>query len=329
MLSLLEHRWGFAPWVLTVAFAVYALGLLAALLVTGSLSDYVGRRPVMLGALALELIAMVMFAMAPNIGWVIAARIMQGVATGAATSAFTAAVLEQAPPQHQRIDIVVGAVAPAGGLGLGASMAGMAIQINSHANEIIFTALGVAMALGMVTIALSTETVLTRPGAVASLRPRVSVPVRAGREFAAAVPVLAAAWRLLGLFMGLVPSIVRGVFDIDSGLVGGATTFVEPAAAAIAGVWLGQLAPRRATILGAAAVAAGSPLIVVAVLTANLPAMVIGGVIGGVGFGASFSGALRLMAPAGRAASAGGSVRRGVPGGLLIVRRSRHPGRAC
>ncbi len=297
MLSLLEHRWGFAPWVLTVAFAVYALGLLAALLVTGSLSDYVGRRPVMLGALALELIAMVMFAMAPNIGWVIAARILQGVATGAATSAFTAAVLEQAPPQHQRIGIVVGAVAPAGGLGLGALMAGMAIQITSHANEIIFTALGVAMALGMVTIALSTETVSTRPGAVASLRPRVSVPVRAGREFAAAVPVLAAAWLLLGLFMGLVPSIVRGVFGIDSGLVGGATTFVEPAAAAIAGVWLGQLAPRRATILGAAAVAAGASLIVVAVLTANLPAMVIGGVIGGVGFGASFSGALRSVAP--------------------------------
>jgi MFS family permease len=83
--------------VLTIAFAVYALGLLAALLVTGSLSDYVGRRPVMLGALALELVAMVMFAMAPKIGWVIATRILQGVATGAATSAFTAAVVEQAP----------------------------------------------------------------------------------------------------------------------------------------------------------------------------------------------------------------------------------------
>ena len=62
---------------------------------------------------------------------------------------------------------------------------------------------------------------------------------------------------------------MRGVFGIDSGLVGGATTFVEPAAAAITGVWLGQLAPRRATILGAAAVAAGASLIVVAVLTAN------------------------------------------------------------
>ena len=97
MLSLLEQRWGFAPWVLTVAFAAYAIGLLAALLVTGSLSDYVGRRPVPLGALALELAAMVMFALAPNISWVIAARVLQGVATGAASSAFTAAIVEQAP----------------------------------------------------------------------------------------------------------------------------------------------------------------------------------------------------------------------------------------
>ena len=97
--------------------------------------------------------------------------------------------------------------------------------------------------------------------------------------------------------MGLAPSIVRGVFGIDSGLVGGATTFVEPAAAAIAGVWLGRLAPRRTAILGAAAVAAGASVIVGGVLTASLPTMVIGGVIGGVGFGASFSGGLRSVAP--------------------------------
>jgi MFS family permease len=115
MLSLLEQRWGFAPWVLTVAFAAYAIGLLAALLVTGSLSDYVGRRPVLLGALALELAAMVMFALAPNISWVIAARVLQGVAAGAASSAFTAAIVEQAPHRHQRIGTIVGAVArPAG-----------------------------------------------------------------------------------------------------------------------------------------------------------------------------------------------------------------------
>jgi hypothetical protein len=124
----------------------------------------------------------------------------------------------------------------------------------------------------------------------------VSVPVRAGREFAAAVPVLAAAWLLLGLFMGLAPTIVRGVFGINSGLVSGATTFVEPAAAAIAGVArpAGAEAHHAPGNRGGRC---GASVIVVAVLTASLLAMVIGGVIGGVGFGASFSGALRSVAP--------------------------------
>src|SRR3954463_10683209 len=73
LLVLFEHEWGFAPWVLTIAFAAYALGLLAALLVAGSLSDHIGRRPVLVGALVVEFGAMIMFVFAPNIGWVIAA----------------------------------------------------------------------------------------------------------------------------------------------------------------------------------------------------------------------------------------------------------------
>src|SRR3954471_10341623 len=94
LLVLFEREWGFAPWVLTVAFAAYAFGLLASLVAVGSLSDHIGRRPVLIGALIVELGAMLMFVFAPGIGWVIAARVVQGVATGAASSAFSAALVE-------------------------------------------------------------------------------------------------------------------------------------------------------------------------------------------------------------------------------------------
>jgi len=46
---------------LTVIFAAYVLSLLAALLTVGSLSDYIGRRPSILAALSLNVVAMVMF----------------------------------------------------------------------------------------------------------------------------------------------------------------------------------------------------------------------------------------------------------------------------
>src|ERR1700712_3645254 len=94
---LYQQQWGFQPWLLTVAFAIYAVTLLITLLIAGSLSDHIGRRPVLIGALALQIVAMLVFLFAPDIGWIIGARSVQGVATGAAMSTFTAALLELAP----------------------------------------------------------------------------------------------------------------------------------------------------------------------------------------------------------------------------------------
>src|ERR1700709_456763 len=68
-----QQEWGFPAGLLTIAFAAYAFGLVLALVIAGSLSDFLGRRPVLIGALTLELASMIMFLLASNIGWIIAA----------------------------------------------------------------------------------------------------------------------------------------------------------------------------------------------------------------------------------------------------------------
>ncbi|WP_432992840.1 MFS transporter [Dactylosporangium sp. CA-233914] len=297
LLVLFEHEWGFAPWVLTVAFAAYAFGLLASLVVVGALSDHVGRRPVLIASLAVELAAMLMFVFAPNIGWVIAARVVQGVATGAASSAFTAALVELAPERHKRLGGILGAVAPAGGLGLGALLTGAAVQFTHRANLIVFTALAVIVALGTATAILSAETVTRRPGALASLRPRVFVPRPARPDFVAAAPAHLASWMLAGLFMGLSPSILRDVFHHSSGLLNGVTAFVPPATAATAAYLLSRHPARHVVRLGTVGVLLGAAIVLAGIATVTLPLLWIGGLIGGAGFGATFSGALRAVGP--------------------------------
>jgi MFS family permease len=297
LLVVFERQWGFPPAVLTIAFAAYALGLLGALLVVGSLSDHLGRRPVLVVSLLVELAAMVMFVFAPDIGWVIAARVIQGIATGAASSAFTASVVELAPERHKKLGMIVGGVAPAGGLGLGALLTGAAVEFTRDANLIVFATLAAIMVLGTAVTVFSTETATPRPGAARSLIPRVAVPRAARREFAAAVPVHIGSWMLAGLFMGLVPTIIRDIFHLDSGLLNGATAFLEPGAAALAGFWLGRLTPRHTTLVGGVTVLAGTAVIVGGVAAGNLPLVWVGGIVGGVGFGASFSGALRTITP--------------------------------
>jgi MFS family permease len=297
LLVVFEQQWHFPAWVLTVAFASYALGLLAALLVAGSLSDHIGRRPVLVGSLLVELGAMVMFVFAPDIGWVIAARTVQGIATGAATSAFSASVVEHAPERHKKLGTVITSIAPAGGLGLGALLTGAAVQFSGHATAIVFTALAVIMVVGTGVAAFSAETVSRRPGATSALVPRVSVPRAARREFLAGIPVHMAAWMLAGLFMGLAPTIIRDLLGLHSGLLNGATAFVEPAAAAVAGLFLGRLTSRRTVFVGGTGVLLGTAVIEAGVATGMLSLLWVGGVIGGVGFGASFSGAIRTIAP--------------------------------
>ncbi|BCW71631.1 MFS transporter [Arthrobacter sp. NicSoilB8] len=297
LLPFYQEQWHFPAAVLTLAFAVYAIGFLAAMLTVGSLSDHVGRRPVLIGALLVQLAATLMFLVAPDIGWVIAARVVQGLATGAATSAFTATLAELAPPNRKRLGSILGSVGMTAGLAVGALLAGFAIQFTPEANTIIFTVLTIVTVLGIVVVALSPESVTRTPGALRSLIPRVFVPPAASKEFAAAAPVIAAVWMLAGLSLGLAPTIVRSVFHLNSGLVNGLSGFIAPATSAVVGVAFARFSPRRGMTTGIYSSIAGTVVIVAAVLSGSLALMIAGLVVMGIGFGAAFSASLRLIMP--------------------------------
>jgi MFS family permease len=292
-----QHEWGFPVWLLTIAFAIYAIALLATLLVAGSLSDYIGRRPVLIGALGVEAAAMLIFLFAPNIGWVIAARTVQGIATGAGVSAFTAAAAEYAPARHKKLGVLAGSVAPAAGLGLGALLAGLVVQFTAAPSSIIFTFLAVFFVFGMIVVIASGETVARRGGALRSLTPRVSVPRLARSEFFAGIPVHIATWMLGGLYLGLVPSIMHSIFHVDSGLVTGLAILALSGTGALAGFLFGSTPARSSVILGGSLTATGTAVTLFSLITGHLPLFFVGSVIAGVGFGASFSGALRIIAP--------------------------------
>src|SRR6266850_8619106 len=112
--------WHFSPLTLTLIYATYAFGVLASLLLAGGASDDVGRRPVLLVALCALLASSVLFMVAGSAAWLFVARGLQGLATGAALSAASAAL----PDLHPNRDPAgVGpppAPAAGGGMGLGA-----------------------------------------------------------------------------------------------------------------------------------------------------------------------------------------------------------------
>jgi MFS family permease len=314
LLALYGAQWSLTPALLTLAFAVFAIGFLAAILTLGSLSDHVGRRPVLLGALMIQLASNVIFLVAADIGWVIAGRLVQGIATGAATTAFSALLVELAPPNRKRLGVILGSVGLTGGLGVGSLLAGIVIQETVAATSVIFGVLVVVTLLGIVVIALAPERMTREPGALHSLIPRVAVPRSARREFAAAAPALAAIWMLSGLSGGICPTMVRTVFLLDSSLLTGLSGSIAPAASAAIGLAFASVDPRRSMMAGIYASIVGAVGIVGGVCAASLPIMIVGQAIAGAGFGASFTGALRLIFPL-----AATHQRAGVAAGIYLV----------
>ncbi|MDM4763296.1 MFS transporter [Galbitalea sp. SE-J8] len=297
LLGALESRWGFPTWELGVAFSAYAFALLLTLLVVGSLSDHLGRRPVLIGSLALELVALAVFFAAGSVEWLIVARVLQGIATGGATAAFTAAVIEFAPAHRKRLGAIIGGAAPAGGLGLGALIAGGLESVTDATPQLVFGSLAIVMVAGVIVAALSAETVTPVPGALASLRPHLAIPRAARGTFRRVVPTVLAAWMVPTLFIGLLPTVLAGVFGIHDTLVGGVISFLQPGAAAIAGALTGGRRARSMLVLAPALVAVGALGIILGIALVALPVLVLGGIVGGSGFGIGFSAALRELTP--------------------------------
>lgn len=290
---LYQAAWGFSPITLTFIFAIYALSLITALLVVGSLSDHLGRRPVILASLALEVVSILMFIRADTVSWLIAARLLQGFATGAVTSAIGAGLLDTLRTRGT----LVNSVAPIIGMAVGALGTSILVQFAPAPMRLVYVVLLVLLVLQAMGIFFMKEVNLPKPGALASLVPRVQVPASARGAMALVGPIVVAVWALGGFFLSLGPSLARVVSGSDAPIIGGLAVFTLTTAGAAA-VWLmrGLQAP-HAIRVAAVILVLGILLTLTGVHTGSLTLFFVGTALAGLGFGTSFQGAVRTVLP--------------------------------
>lgn len=163
-----QAEWGFESGLLTVIFATYMVGLVAALIVAGRLADRFGRKVVLVPGLAAAVIASVLFLAAQDVIWLLAARLLAGVAVGTAVTAGMAAVVDLAPGHRKRTSSLIASVSMVFGAGLGPLLSGgLAASGSSSAQRLVFSVLlCVEVAALLVTIALP----LKRPVAPSKVR---------------------------------------------------------------------------------------------------------------------------------------------------------------
>jgi MFS family permease len=289
-----QAQFRFSAATLTAVFAVYALAVLMALLVFGSLSDYLGRRPVIIATLAINIGACALFLTAQGVGQLFAARVLQGVAVGAATGALGAALIDL-QPDGSGLAPVVNTAATIFGLAAGALGASGLVQYGPAPTHLVWWLLLGAFSLAVAGILKMPESAARRPGVLASLRPTVKVPPRARGTFVVAVPCLQAAWALAGLYLSLGPSLAAQVLSSPNRLWGGLVVFLLAGTGAAATVVFRRLAPPEAMLAGCLILLAGVAVTFAGIAVMSAAAFLSGTAVAGVGFGMAFFGAFRTL----------------------------------
>lgn len=282
-----QQQWQFTAWVLTVIFALYVLGLLGSLLVVGALSDHLGRRPVLAAAIGLEMVALVLFAIAGDVVVLSAARVLQGIATGAATTALSATLVDLEPSHARGRAGVITSVGPLTGLALGALGSGVLVEFGPAPTQLVYALLLAAMVLAAMIVALMPETSPRRPGALASLRPRVAMPAYLRADIVPVVPASIACWALAGMYLSLGPSLAADLLGLHNRLVGGVVVLLLTGTGALA-IFLLRSRPASVLLAPSSALLGLGTLISLAGTTGGVGWLAaVGTVVAGFGFGAS------------------------------------------
>lgn len=290
---LYQQHFHFSPVLLTLIFATYAFTLLATLLIAGSLSDYIGRKPVIFLALILEIIAMMIFYSAFNIEMLFFARAIQGIATALAASTFGAALLDLSKIHGALIN----SISPMLGMAAGMFLTCLMLQFSTYPLLLIFEIFILLFTSSLCIAYFSPETVERRIGALASLKPKLTLPPQAKKALFIVSPVNIAIWMVSGFFLSLMPSLLALSFQNPSVWLNGMMFITLTVSGAIGILCLRQARNLSILLTGAFSLILGASIILIGIHQTQASLLFLGACITGIGFGTGFMGAIRTVMP--------------------------------
>jgi MFS family permease len=311
--SIYQAEFGFSAITLTAIYASYAFGGVAALLFAGRLSDLFGRRPVLLAALALDIVSMLLFVAATDVPMLFLGRIVAGVGTALGAGVVSAWLLDLRPTDARLASALTG-VGTLLGLGLGAFLAGVLVEIGPDPLHLVYWVLTAAYALTAVALIALPETVAPREGWLGSMRPMIGVPFAVRPIFAASAPALVGMWALAGLYLSLGPSLAISILQAESRLAGGLVILALAGTGALTS-YLFRRAESVSTLVRGCVILLGGVALTLAGELLNSAVLLFGGsAVAGAGLGPAFSSFVRIVAPLAPAESRGALI-----GAIYIV----------
>ena len=278
------HELAFTTLTVTALFAVYAIGVVATLLLLGRLSDQIGRKPVLLTAVGLAAVSAALFLLPPALPVLVCARVISGIAAGLMSGAGTATVIDLYGPQRKSVAGITAVAVNTGGLALGTLLSGVLADLTDAALVVpylVYLALTI-VAVGATMFGLPADPRKTNVGKLFQ-RPRVPVEIRGA--FIRAVLAAGSGFAVTGVLTAVSGLLLAQYLHVHSHAAAGGVVCL-----AFSGMAAGQLAartltPTRAQIVGCAGMVVAAALIAAALRTLSLAALLAAATIVGVSGG--------------------------------------------
>lgn len=290
-----QRELGFGGLLVTVVFATYAVGVLAALLLVGRLSDRIGRKPVLLPGLALAAASSLVFLIPDSVPALFAGRLLSGLSAGVFTGVATATIVDLAPESGRARAGLLAAMVNMLGLGLGPVVAGLLADLAPHPLVLPYLVHLGLLGLAAVAVVAVPEPVSRVPGPVRLQVQRLGVPAEVRSVFVRAGIAGFAGFAVLGFFTAVSPLFVGEVLREPGHLLSGLVVFAL-LGSSTAGQLLSARLPLRTSLLGGClALAGGIGVVGAGIALVSLPVVVLGAAVAGLGQGSSFRAGLQAV----------------------------------
>jgi len=295
-----QRQEGLSSITITVVYAVFALGIVVSLLLVGHVSDWYGRRTVLIPALLTGFAAALILSFSTSLPALFVGRVLTGLALGAALATATAHLSDldaTVDGTATRRSQIVGTVANVGGLATGPLLAGLLARYVPEAPRLPYAIFAVLLAGAVVAATLTPE---GRP--VPQLRPRyrpqrLAAPVGARAAFGAALTGAFVIFTVFGVFAGLSGPFLAGPLHHTSPVWAGLAVFVSFGVGAVTQITTMNWSLRRLLAAGVPSLLLGLGAVVAAawVHPPSLALFFAGAVLVGVGSGTFYRGVLTLV----------------------------------
>jgi MFS family permease len=288
-----EEVWHLSPLSTTVVFAVYAVAALGAVLVSGRISDVIGRKPVLLAALVAMIVGLGVFLVADNMALLMVARAIHGAAVGSIVVAGAAALLDLRPEHGVRSGQLSGV---SFNIGMTVAIVGSALlaQYAPHPMRTPYAVVAVICAVvGVGVIALREPHSARTRGPIRIARPAVPREIRGDFWFAALGAM--ASWSVLGVLLSLYPSLAAQQTHVHNLVFGGIVVGMTAFSAALAQICATRMPARRAALAGDVGMALALVLTIPVLATHSWPLVLAAAALLGATFGLGFGGSLRHL----------------------------------